>query len=370
MDPAYEITALVVKVERELKRRPVFLFEKVKGPRFPVLTNLHASPARPPGRSSSHDCSPEDDHELEVAASGGRPRGDTRRRLQLPSPGRVHGPGTARAARADSDDPRHLQPRVHEKTRRPLPPTTAPDPPDPGAPEPRCGRLLPGPQHDPPRCRPPHELHRGRDRALSPPARHPTRQHRAGRAELWGLGLAPGRGLLLSADRRRRGVRTDVSWPAPALDADAHAPAPGIRATRAAGQVPRSYLPLRGRLILRCRRLGRIRQGVRLAGRRGPYRASGPRRRLPGVRALHARQPWRRLGPTVRRRVLRERGAAARRARARAHSSSGGPPLKRTPTSRARPSAGFAGANESWGRVWRGAQRSAPPTLTRPLTAS
>jgi UbiD family decarboxylase len=46
IDPAYEITALVVKVERELKRRPVFLFEKVKGTRFPVLTNLHASRAR------------------------------------------------------------------------------------------------------------------------------------------------------------------------------------------------------------------------------------------------------------------------------------------------------------------------------------
>src|SRR3989442_14677111 len=46
IDPACEITALVVKVERELKRRPVFLFEKVKGTRFPVLTNLHASRAR------------------------------------------------------------------------------------------------------------------------------------------------------------------------------------------------------------------------------------------------------------------------------------------------------------------------------------
>src|SRR5882724_9054628 len=46
VDPAYEITALVVKLEREAKRRPVLLFEKVKGTRFPVLTNLHASRGR------------------------------------------------------------------------------------------------------------------------------------------------------------------------------------------------------------------------------------------------------------------------------------------------------------------------------------
>ena len=46
VDPAYEITALVVKLEREAKRRPVLLFEKVKGTRFPVLTNLHASRSR------------------------------------------------------------------------------------------------------------------------------------------------------------------------------------------------------------------------------------------------------------------------------------------------------------------------------------
>ncbi|MGH2652145.1 MAG: hypothetical protein ACRDHK_13165, partial [Actinomycetota bacterium] len=42
IDPTHEITALIVKVEKELKRRPVFLFEKVRGTRFPVLTNLHA----------------------------------------------------------------------------------------------------------------------------------------------------------------------------------------------------------------------------------------------------------------------------------------------------------------------------------------
>jgi 2,5-furandicarboxylate decarboxylase 1 len=46
VDPAFEITAVVVKLEREAKRRPVLLFEKVKGTRFPVLTNLHASRSR------------------------------------------------------------------------------------------------------------------------------------------------------------------------------------------------------------------------------------------------------------------------------------------------------------------------------------
>jgi UbiD family decarboxylase len=46
VDPAYEITALVVKLEREARRRPVVLFERVKGTRFPVLTNLHASRSR------------------------------------------------------------------------------------------------------------------------------------------------------------------------------------------------------------------------------------------------------------------------------------------------------------------------------------
>ena len=46
VDPAYEITALVVKLEREARRRPVLLFENVKGTKFPVLTNLHASRAR------------------------------------------------------------------------------------------------------------------------------------------------------------------------------------------------------------------------------------------------------------------------------------------------------------------------------------
>jgi UbiD family decarboxylase len=46
VDPRYELTALVVKLEREAKRRPVLLFENVKGTKFPVLTNLHASRPR------------------------------------------------------------------------------------------------------------------------------------------------------------------------------------------------------------------------------------------------------------------------------------------------------------------------------------
>jgi len=46
VDPAYEITALVVKLEREARRRPVVICERVKGTAFPVLTNLHASRSR------------------------------------------------------------------------------------------------------------------------------------------------------------------------------------------------------------------------------------------------------------------------------------------------------------------------------------
>jgi UbiD family decarboxylase len=46
IDPAYEITALVAKLEKEGRRRPVLLFENVKGSSFPVLTNLHASRSR------------------------------------------------------------------------------------------------------------------------------------------------------------------------------------------------------------------------------------------------------------------------------------------------------------------------------------
>jgi UbiD family decarboxylase len=46
VDPAYEITAITVKLEQEAKRRPILLFEKVKGTKFPVLTNLHAGRSR------------------------------------------------------------------------------------------------------------------------------------------------------------------------------------------------------------------------------------------------------------------------------------------------------------------------------------
>ena len=46
VDPAFEITAITVKLEQEAKRRPILLFEKVKGTEFPVLTNLHAGRAR------------------------------------------------------------------------------------------------------------------------------------------------------------------------------------------------------------------------------------------------------------------------------------------------------------------------------------
>src|SRR3972149_6484292 len=46
VDPAHEITAIVAKAEREARQRPGFLFEKVSGTRFPVLTNLPASRGR------------------------------------------------------------------------------------------------------------------------------------------------------------------------------------------------------------------------------------------------------------------------------------------------------------------------------------
>ena len=57
IDPAYEITALVVKLEQEAKRRPVLLFKNVKGSRFPVLTNLHASRSR---LALAMNCAPQD----------------------------------------------------------------------------------------------------------------------------------------------------------------------------------------------------------------------------------------------------------------------------------------------------------------------
>ena len=45
VDPRFEITALVAKLEQE-KRFPVLLFENVKGTKFPVITNVHASRRR------------------------------------------------------------------------------------------------------------------------------------------------------------------------------------------------------------------------------------------------------------------------------------------------------------------------------------
>ena len=46
VDPAFELTATVVKLETEARKRPVLIFENVKGSDFPVLTNLHASRSR------------------------------------------------------------------------------------------------------------------------------------------------------------------------------------------------------------------------------------------------------------------------------------------------------------------------------------
>jgi 2,5-furandicarboxylate decarboxylase 1 len=46
VDPAHELTAIVVKAELEAGRRPVMVFERVAGTAFPVLTNLHASRTR------------------------------------------------------------------------------------------------------------------------------------------------------------------------------------------------------------------------------------------------------------------------------------------------------------------------------------
>ena len=46
MDPSHEVTATVAKVEKVARKRPVMLFENVKGTNFPVITNLHASRKR------------------------------------------------------------------------------------------------------------------------------------------------------------------------------------------------------------------------------------------------------------------------------------------------------------------------------------
>ena len=46
VDPLHEVTALVVKLARERRRRPVLLLENVKGSALPVVTNLHAGRRR------------------------------------------------------------------------------------------------------------------------------------------------------------------------------------------------------------------------------------------------------------------------------------------------------------------------------------
>src|SRR5437867_13164608 len=46
IDPAYEITSLVVKLEKKRRKRPVLLFENVKGTRITVMTNDHVSCSR------------------------------------------------------------------------------------------------------------------------------------------------------------------------------------------------------------------------------------------------------------------------------------------------------------------------------------
>ena len=45
VDPRFEITAVVVKLEQE-RRFPIVIFENVKGAKFPVVTNVHASRRR------------------------------------------------------------------------------------------------------------------------------------------------------------------------------------------------------------------------------------------------------------------------------------------------------------------------------------
>ena len=46
VDPRHEVTALVAKLARERRRRPVLLLENVKGSALPVVINLHASRRR------------------------------------------------------------------------------------------------------------------------------------------------------------------------------------------------------------------------------------------------------------------------------------------------------------------------------------
>ena len=65
VDPAYEITATIVKMEKEAKRRPVMVFENVKGTDFPVMSNMHASRPR---LAMALGCSPRDMQKTFLAA--------------------------------------------------------------------------------------------------------------------------------------------------------------------------------------------------------------------------------------------------------------------------------------------------------------
>lgn len=65
VDPAYEITATIVKMEEVAKRRPVVVFENVKGTKFPVMTNMHASRPR---LAMALGCSPRDMQKTFLAA--------------------------------------------------------------------------------------------------------------------------------------------------------------------------------------------------------------------------------------------------------------------------------------------------------------
>ena len=65
VDPAFEITATIVKMEQVAKRRPVVVFENVKGTEFPVMSNMHASRPR---LAMALRCSPRDMQKTYLAA--------------------------------------------------------------------------------------------------------------------------------------------------------------------------------------------------------------------------------------------------------------------------------------------------------------
>ena len=65
VDPAYEITATIVKMEQVAKKRPVVVFDNVKGTDFPVMSNMHASRPR---LAMALGCSPRDMQKTFLAA--------------------------------------------------------------------------------------------------------------------------------------------------------------------------------------------------------------------------------------------------------------------------------------------------------------